>query len=227
MQIFRLSLLTLVLAACASPVSNYQPITIDISEPPIGEERTANVGDELVRQGTYREHEGIRLSETASVGLFGSYSFSPGEYLKTGSNKSGSYYQPTGLAGSGSVQVAALADPFQSIMVKADGRSICGVSVFDAYTCKKSDNIQTIMVPIVSEDTLQQTLLYNGKIGDTLNIGYREFSGRVARPAFSNDVEYDLIESSIIAYKGAQIEVLEANNQLIRYRVIRNFNSVN
>ena len=46
----------------------------------------------------------------------------------------------------------------------------------------------------------------------------------MARPAFSNDVEYDLLESKTIAYKGAMIEVIEATNQHIKYIVKRNFN---
>ena len=63
-------------------------------------------------------------------------------------------------------------------------------------------------------------------MGSRLRIGYREFSGDLARPAFNNDVEYDLTESSVIGYKGARIEVIEATNEHIRYRVIRTFNSI-
>ena len=46
----------------------------------------------------------------------------------------------------------------------------------------------------------------------------------MARPAFNNNVEYDLSESPIIGYKGAKLEIIEANNQFVRYRVIENFN---
>ena len=41
--------------------------------------------------------------------------------------------------------------------------------------------------------------------------------------AFNNDVEYDLRESSVIGYKGARIEVVEATNEHIKYKVIQNF----
>jgi|TARA_R110002110_G_scaffold394957_2_gene609258 hypothetical protein len=225
MQKIFLAIGSAMLAACATPVSNYQPVVIAISEPPVGEVQTANVGDELLKQGKYKEHAGIRLNETIKIGVLGSYTFFPGEYLKTGTNKQGSYYLPTGLSGSGKVQSSALSDPFQVILVKPDGETICGVTVFDAYSCDKSDSIQTVTIPILSEDSFQQTLIYSGKVGDVLKIGYREYSGSVARPAFNNDVEYDLNQSKFIAYKGAQIEVLEANNQLIRYKVVRNFNS--
>ncbi len=37
-------------------------------------------------------------------------------------------------------------------------------------------------------------------------------------------MEYDLSESMTIGYKGAQIEIIEATNELIRYKVLRNFN---
>jgi hypothetical protein len=37
----------------------------------------------------------------------------------------------------------------------------------------------------------------------------------MARPAFNNDVEYDLSESKLIGYKGAQFEVIEASNRAL------------
>ena len=79
---------------------------------------------------------------------------------------------------------------------------------------------------ILSKNSFQRSLIYNGKIGDKINVAYREFSNDLARPAFNNNVEYDLKESKTIAYKGAVIEVLDANNQIIKYRVLKNFNTV-
>lgn len=75
--------------------------------------------------------------------------------------------------------------------------------------------------------SFEQTLIYGGKLGDKINIGYRQFSGNMARPAFSNNVEYDLSESMLIGYKGAKIEVIEATDQHIKYKVIENFNPAN
>ena len=42
--------------------------------------------------------------------------------------------------------------------------------------------------------------------------------------AFSNDVEYDLSVSNIIRYKGAEMEILSADNMKISYKVLKNFN---
>ena len=66
-------------------------------------------------------------------------------------------------------------------------------------------------------------MIYSGRVGDKIKAGYREFSNNLARPAFNNDVEYDLRESSVIGYKGARIEVVEATNEHIKYKVIQNF----
>ena len=45
----------------------------------------------------------------------------------------------------------------------------------------------------------------------------------MARPSFSNDIEYDLSDSKQIGYKGALIEVTDANNQDIKYKVLKGF----
>lgn len=78
-------------------------------------------------------------------------------------------------------------------------------------------NFERVKKSILTHDPFQQTLIYSGKVGNKINIGYREFSNGLARSAFNNNVEYDLFESAIIGYKGAQLEILEATNQYIKY----------
>jgi hypothetical protein len=220
---FVLSFAVTLATACATPTYDYQPVSREISEPPVGVVAVASVGDSMVRQGKYIEHDGIKLNDKLVVGLLSSYTFMPGEYGKTGETKSGAFYLPTDGAGSGRVNVSPIADPFQAIMLGTDGQ-ICGVSVLGGFVCTKAVGVEPIKLQGISPDAFQQTLIYSGKVGDKINVGYREFSSDVARPAFNNDVEYDLKESTTIGYKGALIEVLEATNQSIRYRVIKNFN---
>ncbi len=80
------------------------------------------------------------------------------------------------------------------------------------------------MESVLAQDSFQQTLIYNGRVGSKINIGYREFSNNTARPAFNNNVEYDLNESPNIAYKGAELAIIEATNQHIKFKLLRNFN---
>lgn len=212
------------LSGCASVKYNYVAEAVEISEPPIGEVVTAYVGDNLLRQGRFRLHEAVILLEEVRVGGLGTYTLSPGEYLMLGSDEKAAYYNPGASSNPGNVRECALCDPFQSLMDYLDEPKVCGVSVFGAMACRDGINLERRKIPIYTEDSFQQTLIYSGMIGDKLNIGYREFSNSLARPAFNNDVEYDLGASNVIGYKGAQIEVVEATNEFIRYRVVRNFN---
>jgi hypothetical protein len=75
-----------------------------------------------------------------------------------------------------------------------------------------------------SPSSMQQTLLYSGKIGNKITLSYREFKNELARSAFSNDVAYDLTESKVLGYKGARLEVINATNTEITYKVIAGFN---
>ncbi|WP_234715586.1 hypothetical protein [Sphingopyxis macrogoltabida] len=90
--------------------------------------------------------------------------------------------------------------------------------------CDTEHGFTRVTRPVVSESNFQQTLIYSGRVGDRVKIGYRESAGDMARPAFSNEAEYDLSVSKEVAYRGAKIRIIEANNQSITYEVISNFN---
>jgi hypothetical protein len=214
--------ITVMLSACATPKYNYTPAVFSISEPPIGSVNISQVGDEMLRQGKYKEHEALHVKNETSAGW--AYKLYPGYYLKQGEDESASYYFPGGGDDAGRVEKMALADPWKSVMAKKDPPILCVVTVFNVASCGSESQFEQVKKPLLTQDSFQQTLIYSGKVGNKINISYREFSGNIARPAFNNNVEYDLSESPIIGYKGAQIEVLEATNQHIKYRVIRNFN---
>ena len=72
------------LVGCATPEYNYMPLVTDISEPPIGSVNVAYVGDNMLRQGKYKEHQAIRLDDEVKVGMVGNYRFTAGHYLKEG-----------------------------------------------------------------------------------------------------------------------------------------------
>lgn len=65
-------------------------------------------------------------------------------------------------------------------------------------------------------------LLYQGVGGGVLRLTYREYTGDdLARPAFSQDVTYDIAPDgpTEILFKGAHLTILGASNTAIRYRV--------
>lgn len=64
-------------------------------------------------------------------------------------------------------------------------------------------------------------LIYSGVSKQTIALLYREYTkDDLARPAFYQNLSYDLSESDIVAFRTFRIRVIKATNQEIRYVVI-------
>ncbi len=224
-RIFFIAVVTLLLGGCAAPKFNYRATAVDISEPPLNELVQRSVGEEMLKQGKFALVDVLRVTE--SVNPHWGITINPGIFRQTGSDAEATYFELGGRGGdSGSVEKNWMVDPLKVLMVKKDDSSICAVTILNAKTCtdKYKENFKMEKRSVVFEDSVQQTLIYSGRIGSRIRFGYREFSNNIARPAFSNDVEYDLLESRVIGYKGAEIEIVDATNQFIKYIVKKNFN---
>lgn len=212
------------LVGCAAPKFNYLPESKAFSEPDIGSVVMANVGDKMLSQGVSVRQDVIEARDTFPVGS--GHLVGNGIYVKTGDDEDAEYFSPKFGDGGGKLsRTSAVFDPPSSLMLKRDG-ALCVITVSSQYVCGNGGAIERKKVDSVTERTFQQTLIYSGKIGNKINIGYREFASDIARMAFNNNVEYDLSESKTIGYKGAEIDIIEATNRVIKYRVIRNFNTV-
>jgi len=75
----------------------------------------------------------------------------------------------------------------------------------------------------IRRPNFRQQLIYGGRSGDQIKVTYREFSGDFARPAFAQDVQYDLGADKLIGFKGVRIEIVEATNTKLTYRVLKSF----
>ena len=69
------------------------------------------------------------------------------------------------------------------------------------------------------ESAYRAQMIYSGLTGNTIRTAFREFTGDFIRPAFTQELQYNLAQDSTIAYKSIKIQVLEASNSQIRYRV--------
>ncbi|WP_025094557.1 hypothetical protein [Acinetobacter soli] len=214
------------LIGCATPSYNYQPQVTNISNPPLNQVATAYVGESLLEQGKAIQADGIRLNQDTSLPK-SKYKLTAGTYIKTGENATEEFYSLHKGKDSGKVlseSVMINPNAFQSLIINKNTlkASTIGANVksygWDDITFEKTK------ITINDTNSFQQTLIYNGKVGNKINIGYREFSGDLARTAFTNSVEYDLNESKVIGYKGARLEVISADNQSIKYKVLQNFN---
>jgi len=73
--------------------------------------------------------------------------------------------------------------------------------------------------------SFEKIILYQGIANGVINISYRELQNNMARPAFTQSIQYEINKNgpTQIAFKGARIEVLSADNTSIRYRVLKPF----
>ena len=76
-----------------------------------------------------------------------------------------------------------------------------------------------------TRNSFEQIILYQGVVHGVINISYRELKDNMARPAFTQNVQYKLGKEgpTLIAFKGVRIKVLSANNTSIQYRVLEPF----
>ena len=95
----------------------------------------------------------------------------------------------------------------------------------------KNDVYGTVMT------RFEKQFIYSGKSGSTIRFSYREFAGSgtanmygplseagsYARPAFTQDVSYDLAESDTIAFQALRLKIMEATNQKITVQVLSGF----
>ena len=66
----------------------------------------------------------------------------------------------------------------------------------------------------------QIQLIYNGISNNSIKLSYKEYVDTFKNPSQSQDLIFDLKESKDIAIKGINIEVLEATNTQIKYKII-------
>ena len=217
-----LASLIIFVTGCVTPQYNYTPQFTQISEPLIDSVNTVFVGDEMLRQGQYTPHDAIYLQDNIKINW--AYTLLEGYYLKQGEDNISEFYEPHKGEQGGGVEKAVLADQWKSIQAYKQKSKLCVVTIFNVASCKNSNQFKRTDKLVVTNDNFQQTLIYSGRVGSKIKISYREFSNNYARPAFNNDVEYDLSDSNIIGYKGSKLEIIEATNEYVKYRTIKNFN---
>lgn len=73
----------------------------------------------------------------------------------------------------------------------------------------------------ISPDNQKKELIYTGVSKNVISLVYREYQNDLARPAFSQDLKYDLGEGRVIGFKGARFEVLKATNLGLTFKTLK------
>lgn len=110
-------------------------------------------------------------------------------------------------------------------VVKRDGSSDLCMSGYTSYCV----NYQASEIARATEfksamNSLQQSIEYMGREGDVAKFLYSEFKDGMARAAFNREFVVDLSKGSTVNFKGATVEILNATNTTLEYRIEKYFN---
>lgn len=222
-------LITLALSACATvKVSELSTVDSRIGTvAKIGEQAVAPVGGIIFSQFRYWSKTGYRMKGDLSVGLgLGRVSVSDGDFVLKAEveNKTAfctekrAYIDP--LVGPHTTACFIDADndgKFERVKA-APGAIWFESEIVPPLSYEKSELI------LPRSDSFKYELLYQGTTKGSLKLSYREYLNDFARPAFFQDVTYDLDSTpTTITFRTVRLEVLRANNNQIAYRVLSGF----
>ena len=223
-----LFLICAALASCNAPSTTLEPKRKFISIPPPGVEKTANLGDYLLMQGYFLTSDGIEVSQATKAkldGMISCFVIQPGKYARVGLGDDLDYFSI--VDGLGGIKyegpICKESNPPNYIAVNRKTGELAVIDSVGQYIEAEASPFVRTEVSVATEADFQQVLVYNGKQGDYILVGYREFSNNMARSAFSNEVRYDLSESNLVGYKAARLRIIRATNTDITYVVEEGF----
>lgn len=75
----------------------------------------------------------------------------------------------------------------------------------------------------VGEMYFKYEIIYQARVGNKLRLSYREYVDDYAHPAFTQEIEYDLDqkEDMIIGFKKLRMQILNATNNEITYKILK------
>ena len=193
---------------------------------------SARVGNSVVAKGKIFERPAKLLSGEIVDKQFltGTNIFGKGLYQAIYKLKDFTFYGPA----KGTV-VTPATDAFvemHGIVTHTDGRYwggrvVSGAVAFTHYDRTFSAEQVALISDAKSFDfelpSFKQELVYNGRTGSTIRFMYREYKDDLARPAFTQNLVYDLKQSNNVVFQSVELEVLEATNTEIRYKLISGF----
>jgi hypothetical protein len=198
------------LSACVSATAPAPTEVIRTSIPELGVEVVKEVGEPLFETVIAKRYDGI--------------SFPPGARYRERLH----VWEPDGPflrspQPDGTVRYCGTVTHVQNPLGGSIGK-VPGVCFTEAQITGYGLTYERVKVTRVDPANVRRQLLYQGKVGQELRLSYREFVGDMARPAFTQDLTFDLGEGRTVGAKGARIEVIDASNVSIRYRVTSPFN---
>lgn len=223
---------TLLLYSCAVQVKSIEPKSRIYDDVPLNTLLNNEIGDRLITTGKEYYQDALQIVESPDFKFYSiTYPYKKGAilpltgttnewylyYNKENINKNSrsgeTYYFGIAVSKKNSSTILPFVNSTTGPMGQLTTKSITGFKT-------KED----IFIGNDCSDCFKQEFIYNGKVGSSLKFIYREYINDMARPAFNQDLQYDLNESNVIGFKGLRIEVIKATNTNIQYKILSSFN---
>jgi hypothetical protein len=204
-------------------------------DPPIGQPATREIGESLVRTGvtrvktvtswniTLKEKIDAKMGFAAMFRAVKANAGASGQMLYHSAAKSPMLCVTS--AGVPSIYPAAMAGCFVDTDKdgKFDALAFPGHTVDNSISPPVPYEMEAHKSSVEVEDPRSYSVdvLYQGLSKGEVKISYREFKGGLARPAFTQDVSYELDAdgTGLIAFRGLRIQVIKATREGITYIV--------
>ena len=210
----------LMLSSCSIPSVEYvTPKFTDTDFPVLNEIIEAEVGDRLIEQSYLATSDGILFLETGQcLDIFGE-----GIIFEEGiSLKKAIYEGQTAFCGKAKLKhlYHGLTEYQSCLFSQKEEWYASRLS-----TKHKCESISFASTEIVEphKDALQRTLYYKGISKNNIFLDYREFFKDMARPAYTQELTFDLSQGNEIGFRGMRLEIISASNTGITYLVSRGF----
>ncbi len=199
------------------------------SRPDLNRSATAEVGDNL-----YTEFK-VVTKQTATLTEDANGSLELGHRIALPAGKAGELQKHSQYGWKMMcfqyVTVSGVGGPAHTCLVDVEGDGTFDKSMFTnrdkyfdldkkaAYSCASDSSSQDIT------DGFKREALYQGVSKGSVKVSFREFINSMARPAFTQDISYDLEPdgTTLIAFQGLRIRVLRASSSGIEYIVEKPF----
>ncbi|MDP2111741.1 MAG: hypothetical protein Q8N48_06930 [Thiobacillus sp.] len=206
---------TITLSGCASgpPISAYYAPSKAISIPAINVQSTADIGQTIIAKANVTRIPAIKLPTPVAENInFTSVTrIQPGPLPLSATSDAGKYYRDVTTQYGGIFVPNDSSNPAVIYLAPQAGN----------YGKIPVNGIENTEIEQWGKDSFKRELIYSGLSQNTISISYREFIDNIARPAFSQELKYDLSQGTTIGYKGARFEVVKATNTELVYRVLK------
>lgn len=208
-----------------------QPPEIQITNiPPLNVESTADIGETLVAKGKLYVFDGLDLQERITDnGIMREYIVEPNAMRREREDADGTqfFFASPGAYWINDKYTRRRAEPFGGYLTRKKNGTLQLVGSYDMTGAGKinpaAPRHRVGKIVDKTQPNFRQELLYGGRIGNQIKITYREFAGDLIRPGFTQEAQYDLSTEQTIGFKSVRIEVIEATNTRIKYKVLASF----